>query len=133
MLELKATLRISSKELTLGELKKVLGDPTSGFSMGETFSRGAKKREFSYWAWELDPEIKVSLESHIRKILKILDAKQEQLSTIKNKVDVDIFCRLSSDNGQGGAVFSSNLVKLIEPHGIDVIFDLYMDPEEEDT
>lgn len=132
MLEIKATLRVSSEKLTLDELKSALGDPTSGFSIGDEFSRGKRKREFSYWAWELDPEKKVSLESHIYKILQKIDAHKESLSAMKNKIDVDIFCMLSSDNGQGGAVFSSKLIKLMEPHGIDVVFDLYMEPEDDE-
>lgn len=129
MLEIKATLRVSSKELTLSELKNCLGEPTTGFSIGDEFSRGKKKREFSYWAWGLESEKEVSLEGHISKILQILDSKKQKFSAIKNKIDMDIFCSLSSDNGQGGAVFSSNLIKLMEPHDIDVVFDLYMEPE----
>lgn len=131
MLEIKATLRVSSKELTLNELKSALGNPTSGFSIRDEFSRSRKKREFSYWAWELKPEKRVSLESHISKILQKIDAHKESFSAIKNKVDVDVFCMLSSDNGQGGAVFSSKLIKLMEPHGINVVFDLYMESEDE--
>ncbi len=130
MLEIKATLRISSKCLTLDKLKQVLGQPTKGHSIGDNISRGNTKREFSYWGWELPPEKRVSLESHIGKLLKILDDKKESIDVIRDQIEIDIFCCLSSDNGQGGAIFSAGLIKLLELYNIDVVLDLYMDPED---
>lgn len=131
MLEFKATLRISSKTMTLNELKEYIGEPTRGFSIGDEFSRGKRKREFSYWGWELTPVVKTSLELHIGKIVDILKEKQPKINEIADKIDIDIFCRISSDNGQGGAVFPSKLMKVLAPYGIDVVFDLYMEPEED--
>ncbi|WP_158307896.1 hypothetical protein [Pseudoalteromonas sp. BSi20652] len=46
MLEMKATLRISSKSLTLDHLVQYLGEPTRGFSIGDEFSLGKKEEIF---------------------------------------------------------------------------------------
>ncbi len=45
--------------------------------------------------------------------------------------EIDIFCMISSDNGQGTTVLPSQLIKLISVHDIDVVLDLYMEQEDE--
>lgn len=131
MLEIKATLRVSSKVLTLEEITRSLGEPTSGFSIGEKFSYGKRSREFSYWAWELEAEVGVSLESHIAKLLDVVHGLEQGLVAIRDQAKIDVFCRLSSNNGQGGAVFPASLMQQMADYGVDCVLDLYMESEDD--
>ncbi|GAA60737.1 hypothetical protein P20652_2603 [Pseudoalteromonas sp. BSi20652] len=77
------------------------------------------------------PEKRVTLESHLSKITTVLESKQKEILELKDELDVDIFCSLTSDNGQGGAVVTAELMNLLSPFQVNVVFDLYMEPEEE--
>ena len=131
MVEIKATLRVFSKELTLKKLKQKLGEPTHSYSIGDVYSRNKKKRDMSFWAMRSSRSPGGTLECHIGEILTFLDSRVDELKTIRNKCERDIFCMLSADNGQGSAVFSSRSTKLLAAHDIDVTLDLYMTPEDD--
>jgi hypothetical protein len=130
MLEIKAALRIFSKEITFADLKKALGEPTCGYAAGDKYSLGKKQREKNYWSLETSPTKNSTLESHINEILNFMDEKAKEIAAMRSKSDIDIFCMLSSDNGQGTTKFSSSLIKALLAHNIEVILDLYMEPEE---
>ncbi len=125
MLELKVTLRISSKEHTLLDLERILGKPSNGYSKGDIYSRNKIKREQSLWALESSSLPNADFESHLNEIIDFLDNKKKKLSDLRGKCELDIFCMLSSDNGQGGAVLSSQVMKKISQYRLDIILDVY--------
>jgi hypothetical protein len=129
MLTIKATLRIFSKEMSLDDLTKKLGNPTSGYSIGDEYSKSKKKREMSFWALKSSSKGNESLDFHIRKLLSFIDSKNSEIVEISDKCDFDIFCMLSSDNGQGTTVISEALQKLLSKYKLNIVLDLYMEPE----
>ncbi len=50
MLTFQARLRVWSKECSLTELENVLGPASTGYSIGDVYSRGKRKREETLWA-----------------------------------------------------------------------------------
>lgn len=126
MLEFKATLRISSTKYTLEQLRSLLGDPTKGFSLGDAYSNGRKKRTHTYWALESSCSSEAQLERHLNELLDYIAAKSMQFSNIKKECDMDIFCMLSSDNGQGGATLPSETMKRLSDQALNLVFDIYI-------
>jgi hypothetical protein len=131
MLKIKATLRVFSKELTLEQLTQKLGEPTTGYSIGDEYARGKRIRKMSFWATRSSCSTDTTLECHIRQMLTFLDSKTQAFNTIKAKCEIDIFCLFSSDNGQGSALFTSKLAKLLWDHDIDVTLDTHLTPEDD--
>lgn len=125
MLEFKATLRVTSTKHSFEQLRNFLGEPTKGFSLGDVFSNDNKKRKHTYWALESTRSPNGQLESHLEELLDYVDSRSTLFNNIKQECDIDIFCMLSSDNGQGGAVLSSRVMKRLSSCGFDLVFDVY--------
>ena len=84
-LETKATLRVFSKTHSLLDLTTIIGKPTGGFSIGgfsigDSFSRGVKTREYTYWSRcsTLAGE-KEALEAHLSDVLDFSEGQREGL------------------------------------------------------
>jgi len=125
MLDFKATLRISSDKLTLEEIKLFFGEPTKGFSIGDDYSKGKCKRKFTLWSLESSKSSSDSLESHLENILNYLDAKKLDIPILEGDYEADIFCMLSSDNGQGGATLSASMMEKISSYNLKLVLDVY--------
>lgn len=125
MLELKATLRISSEKYSLPDLEKLLGPPSHGYAKGDAYSFGKRAREQSQWALESSSPPTKGLDSHIKDILAFLDSKKAELAGIRNECDLDVFCMLSSDNGQGSTTLSSEVMEELSRYRLDIVLDVY--------
>jgi hypothetical protein len=125
MLQFKVTLRLSSSEYSLEEFKRVLGEPTRGFSVGDEYSKGKRRREFTLWARESSKLPSDDFEVHLEDILCFLDDKYSAIAKSFSDYEIDLFCMFSTDNGQGGAVLSAGTMKKISSFGLDLIFDVY--------
>jgi hypothetical protein len=131
MLTFKVTLRVFSADYTLMDLTRILGEPTKGFSVGDTYSRGKNKREQSLWALESTSLPTESFEVHLKEIINFLDGKVEEVAGLVARCKLDLFCMLSSDNGQGGALLSSLTMEKISRYNLDMQFDVYASAEED--
>jgi hypothetical protein len=127
MLEFKATLRIFSQGYTLVELTKILGDPTRGYSIGDSYSRNKKSREQTFWSLESSSLPTDDFESHLNDITSFVNSKEQDLVNLRNKCELDIFCMLSSDNGQGSATLPSQVLKKVSRYDLDIVLDVYAD------
>lgn len=125
MLETKVTLRIFSETHSLSQLKEFFGEPTRGFSKGDFFSREKKFREKSFWSFEskLGPDEK--FESHVIEIINFIEKNKAALNALQNECEIDLFCMLSSDNGQGGFIFPYELAGEISRYQLNIVFDIY--------
>ena len=55
-----------------------------------------------------------------------LDAKRGALDAIRSRIaSIDMFCKFSSENGQGSAELDATLLRRLADQGIDLIIDLY--------
>ena len=125
MLDFKVTLRVASDKHTLEEIKFILGEPTKGFSIGDDYSKGTRKRKFTLWSLESSKSPDEILESHLEEILNYLDSRKLDISIFVDVFDADISCMLSSDNGQGGATLSAKLMKKISEYNLNLVLDVY--------
>lgn len=124
MLEFKVTLRLSSKGYTLEEIKKVVGEPTKGFSIGDEYAAGKRRREFTLWSLESSKSSQDDFESHLQEVLAFLETKYPDIQQLSN-YEMDLFCMFSSDNGQGGALLTAVTMKKISSYNLNIVFDVY--------
>lgn len=125
MLDCKATLRVKSEVLTLADISSVLGKPTKGFTKGQEYGAAKKLREHTQWSLVVGEDDNLSLQECI---LKVIDfASDKRLETLKGSCEVDIFCMLSSDNGQGSFTFDASIYERLVSAGLSITFDFYSD------
>jgi hypothetical protein len=125
MLECKATLRFKSESLSLNEISNVLGEPTKGFSIGQEFGKAKRKRPHSQWELITVEDESSFMQGYINELLEFY--LEKDLSRIKAKCDVDIFCMLSSDNGQGSFTLNNEIYDKLVDAGLSITFDFYSD------
>lgn len=125
MLECKATLRVKSDNLTLTEISNVLGEPTKGFTKGQEFGKAQRKRPHTQWILVTDENNDSSMQNHVIKLLEFF--LEKDLSSIEADCEIDIFCMLSSDNGQGSFTFDKKIYEKLMNTGLSITFDFYSD------
>ena len=114
MIEIRATLRVFSKSLPLSILTELLGPPSTGVSIGEAVG-GRKPREQTLWAWDSTRARADTLDAHLSELLDLLTSKQERLAEVRDQCTIDLFCMLSTPDGQGGAqVSASNMSRMVD-------------------
>ncbi|QEI11846.1 DUF4279 domain-containing protein [Cellvibrio japonicus] len=126
MLEVKATLRVFSEYYDLSQLNGFLGESTKGFSKGDSYSRD-KTREKSFWSFESKISPSEKFEIHIIDIINFFKEKEAIFSILYNQCEIDIFCMLSSNNGQGGFILSHQLADELSKRQLNIVFDVYAD------
>ncbi|MBB1327389.1 DUF4279 domain-containing protein [Pseudoalteromonas sp. SR45-1] len=124
MLECKASLRVKSDSLSLEEIVYNLGEPTKGFSKGQEFGKVKKKRPHTQWMLTTDEES--SMQEAIDQLLCFY-LERSINSDLKAKASIDIFCMISSDNGQGSFTIDSSLYEKLLKAGLKITFDFYSD------
>lgn len=125
MLKIKVTFRIFSSFYTLSDISKFLGEPDKGFSAGDSYGKSNNKREMTLWAKKTKLLEADTLESHIKEVIKFINGNSENIKAIKDKCNFDIFCMLSSDNGQGGASLQAAVFGELYNYGVGLTFDVY--------
>lgn len=123
MLECKATLRVKSDCLSLEEISGVLGKPTKGFSKGQEFGKAKKRRSHSQWMLTSNDD-SCSLQGAIEELLHFY-LESSLSADVKVNTTIDIFCMVSSDNGQGSFTLDSNLYEMLSKAGLNITFDFY--------
>jgi hypothetical protein len=127
MLQIKVTLRVFSTVHSLSDLSQVLGAPTRGFSMGDPGPGDKSARDRTYWAREASCPPDSDLEVHILQVISFLDDRADAFARIRRAGDVDLFCMLSTSNGQGGASLSHTVMRRLVAHELSIVFDVYSD------
>jgi hypothetical protein len=127
MLTFKASFRVSSDTYTLAELNALLGESTKGYSKGEVYSRKNKIREQTLWCLESTVLPTDSFEAHLSNTLDFLADKGDILNQLRSKCEADIFCMFNSDNGQGGAILSPDIMAKLAQYHLRIVFDVYAD------
>lgn len=125
MLDIRVTLRVFSVSNSLSDLKAKLGEPTEGFSFEDEKSGGRGKRDKTCWALEVSNSQDGNLESNILEIVSFLDDRANTFQELRQSCDVDLFCMLSTNNGQGGALLSDAMMRRLVFYGLSIVFDVY--------
>jgi hypothetical protein len=129
MLEIKATLRVFSTARTLAELTGILGPPDRGFSKGESSGPGGKQGPRTFWSWESRAGRSATFELHLQEVLSFIDAV-EGFEQLRQDCEADVFCMLSTTNGQGGANLSHELMARLGARQLSLVLDVYGDSDE---
>ena len=130
MPDVKASLRIYTKGYILDEVNKILGcDVDFGYSEGDLIrANNIKHYTETMWGKNSTHENSENIELHITELLDWLEQRKSEFINLASKADIksDIFCYLSSKNGQAGYVFSADLLKRITDFNLDLVLDIYM-------
>jgi hypothetical protein len=124
MLEIRLALRVRSEILTLPGIVRLLGAPTSGYSIGDP-SNGGKSREQTLWKLESNLERTDRLDAHLSHLLTFCEKHSGQLEQIRKECTLDFSCQLSTENGQGGAAISIATLQRIAACEVALAFDVY--------
>ena len=124
-----ASLCIYSKEINAQDISKILkaspsysrelGVPVSGRNIHSMLTEEA--------CWFLDSVLMESdpLEEHIKSLLSFIEQHSESFQTLKKDCLIEIRCAFSSENGQGGFVMDSCLIKKLADISVDLVVMLY--------
>jgi hypothetical protein len=135
----RVSLRLVGEGLPLDEIEMLLGiTPSYLGKKGKHLHGNSKyaKHKSNVWNWRYPMNSNTPFEEQIRGVLNTLEPKLDSLKEILSlpNVDGELFLGFSSGNGQGGAVFSVELLKRIAEFGLSLSLDLYppdIDQEEE--
>lgn len=125
MLDSYATLRVASDTLSLKDINDLLGEPSDGFSKGDEYGNAKRLRNHTQWNLTLGKDKNSSLQSDILEILEFLSHKETD--DLFEECSVDIFCMLSSDNGQGSFTLDQNVCDKLSKLKLPITFDFYSD------
>lgn len=116
--------------LPVDEIERRLGlAPTYSGRKGEHMRGNPRyaKHSSNIWVWQYPSSSDIPFEEQIAGLLEMLDPKIAALKEILSIPDTDgeLFLGFGSGNGQGGAIFSSDLLKRIGECGLSLSLDLY--------
>ena len=125
-----ASLRISTDESALDFVTETLGvAPIRQHILGERRSpRNPQSSTFeqSIWIYESPLPDSAELHEHIESILTLLEARMLAMDKIRGRISgIDVFCKFSSENGQGSAELKADLLRRLADQRIDLLIDLY--------
>lgn len=125
-----ASLRILTKEISPRVISETLGLPPSRQHLkGELRSKRnplSSVFEENLWIYESPLSSSCELHEHIDAILQLLESKGSALDAIRDRCTaIDVFCMFSSENGQGSAELSLDLLRRLAKQQVDLIIDLY--------
>lgn len=124
----RVSLRFMGDGLLADELEDKLGlSPSHIGKKGEFQGAGRSRYESNVWVWKYPEESDVSFEEQISGLLTIIEPKKSVLKEILSMegVEGEIFLGFGSENGQGGAYFSPDLLMRISACGLALDLDLY--------
>ena len=129
----RASLRLSGDSLPIDEIETKLGLTARSVSKkGVPLNRYKSPilnvpLETNVWCSKRLTEDDVPLENQIELYLEKLELKKDVLREILSLPDVEgeFFLGFSSENGQGGAYFSAELLKRVTDLGLALSLDLY--------
>ncbi len=130
MLEIKVSLRVYTKGFSQDEVAakfECAGD--FGYSEGDKIGTSADKYySETMWGKRSSRDNANSIDAHVTELLDWLDQRKYEFHKLveKSKVKPDICCFLSSDNSQGSAVISSDILKRLSYFDLDIVLDVYV-------
>jgi len=125
-----ASIRISTWESDLNFVSEALAIvPSRQHRIGDNRSPRnpqSGKYEESIWIYESPLPDNTELREHIDLVLSLLEARRVKMDAIHHRLSgIDIFCKFSSENGQGSVELGVNILKRLADQGVDLIIDLY--------
>ena len=124
----RVSLRIMGDALPIDEIEDSLGlVATDKNRKGSRHDVTGEKRRTDVWVWATPHDSDVPFEKQIGDLLEIIEPKKEILKAILQQPGVEgaLFLGYGSDNGQGGAFMSADILRRIADCGLALDIDLY--------
>lgn len=126
----RVSLRLMGDGLPVGEIEERLGLTASSVGVKGEHYQGDSSRgryESNVWVWKYLSKSDVLFEEQITGLLRVIEPKKNTLKDILSMdgVEGEIFLGFSSENGQGGAYFSPDLLLRVSDCGLALGLDLY--------
>ena len=122
----RASLRLMGDSLPIDEIEaKIEVKSRSSIKKGELFK--TEQLSTNVWCAEYLTKNDVPLETQIELWLEKLESKKEVLKEILSvpNAEGELFLGFSSENGQGGAYFTPELLRRVADLGLALSLDLY--------
>ena len=124
-----ASFRVISATLSTADITEALGLPPSGaWERGSPLSRrnpDGPRRDESVWTLESGVADSEPLDTHIMRLIEIIENNLEALKTLQPHCEFDIHCAFASENGQGGFTLESGTLLRLTLMPISLIVSLY--------
>lgn len=119
-----AAVRIVSTTKSVDEISAVLGLVPSRTATGKTEQTELERRESR---WFLDSTLPDSfqIEDHVRHLLDVLWSKRDEISTLKNSIEIDLWCTVSSGSGFAGIVLDGPILERASALGVEFTLSVY--------
>ena len=133
----RVSLRLMGDGLPLDDIESKLGlVPSHTGRKGDHFRGDSRRAKYqsNVWVWNNPAESDVSFEEQITGLLNVIESKKSILKEILSLPDVEgeLFLGYGSQNGQGGAYLSPDILKRIAECGLSLDLDLYPPGGDED-
>jgi hypothetical protein len=124
------SLRLIGERLPVDRLEAILNiEPSYIGKLGEHIqgNQNYAKHHTNIWTWDSPLDDNVPFETQLDKLLLELEPRKKELFEILSIQGVkgELFLGFGSENGQGGANFSNEIIKRIAMLGLDIGLDLY--------
>jgi len=128
MLDSRASLRVYSSTLSLVEITNTIGvESSKGYSVNEPWDKYPDRiRKDSLWLKHSTLADDVELVEHLLQHLNFIENRKDIFLSLRDKCEIDLFCFLGSDNGQGGIYIPHNISKRLSELEIDLIVDIHI-------
>ncbi len=124
----RVSLRLMGDGLPIDEIEESLSlIPTVKNQKGSRLKPTNAKCETNVWVWASPHDSDVPFEKQIEDLLLVIEPKKKILKAILQEPNVEgeLFLGYGSENGQGGAYISSDVLKRIADCGLSLDLDLY--------
>jgi hypothetical protein len=131
----RVSLRLMGDGLPIDEIDGLLGlAATKKNKKGASLKIGKAKCLTNVWVLSSGHNSDVPFEKQIADLLDLIEPKRDALKRIIEMADVEgeLFLGYGSDNGQGGALISADVLRRIADCGLSLDLDLYPPPGEEE-
>jgi hypothetical protein len=131
----RVSLRLMGDGLPIDEVETRLGiSPSQYGHKGDPLRHGGRY-ESNVWVFSNNSESDIPFDIQIESLLTMIEPKKDVLKEILKLpgVEGELFLGFGSENGQGGAFFSSGLLLRIAECGLSMDLDLYPPGEPEDS
>ena len=119
-----AAVRIVSTTRGVDEISAVLGLTPSRTATGKA-EQGASQGGESRWFLDSTIPDSCQIEDHIRHLLDALWSKREEINSLKNSIEIDLWCTVSSGTGFAGIVLDGSIVERANALGVEFTISVY--------
>jgi len=101
-------------------------EPTYSHEVGDAFGRGDQQRKQAMWSLSTEADVRGPLAKHLARLLDRIEPKGSVIEDMANEgYEMDWFCFVGIEGGQGGVVLSVDLLRRLAALPIELDLDIY--------